>query len=237
MLCVLMARLYGMGELGAVLGLAKSSPTGLVDRTGPGRRPAGVDGLGGPEVAGRHRTGGRRWIPAAASSFSRASSARTAGGGARPARGPDTPPTGSATATAPPGRSSTRPPRRWAGSRAACVPSSTCRAASPTARRPRPRRPLDRWVGRPMGGGADRGRPGARRRRIHAVRPGRRHCGRHDARPMGHRGRAGGPRSGRVATFGGARATTFVRAGADVNPAPHRCGGGPAGGIVVLVNA
>ena len=148
MLCVLMARLYGMGELGAVLGLAKSSPTGLVDRTGPGRRPAGVDGLGGPEVAGRHRTGGRRWIPAAASSFSRASSARTAGGGARPARGPDTPPTGSATATAPPGRSSTRPPRRWAGSRAACVPSSTCR---PHHRPPADRDRGGRWIGGSVG--------------------------------------------------------------------------------------
>jgi DNA-binding MarR family transcriptional regulator len=33
LLCVLMARSYGMGELGAVLGLAKSSLTGLVDRT------------------------------------------------------------------------------------------------------------------------------------------------------------------------------------------------------------
>jgi DNA-binding MarR family transcriptional regulator len=33
LLCVLMARPYGMGELGAVLGLAKSSLTGLVDRT------------------------------------------------------------------------------------------------------------------------------------------------------------------------------------------------------------
>lgn len=33
LLCVLMAKPYGMGELGAVLGLAKSSLTGLVDRT------------------------------------------------------------------------------------------------------------------------------------------------------------------------------------------------------------
>ncbi|GLW35359.1 MarR family winged helix-turn-helix transcriptional regulator [Actinoplanes regularis] len=33
LLCVLMARPYGMSELGAVLGLAKSSLTGLVDRS------------------------------------------------------------------------------------------------------------------------------------------------------------------------------------------------------------
>jgi DNA-binding MarR family transcriptional regulator len=33
LLCVLMAHPYGMSELGAVLGLAKSSLTGLVDRT------------------------------------------------------------------------------------------------------------------------------------------------------------------------------------------------------------
>jgi len=33
LLCVLMPKPYGMGELGAVLGLAKSSLTGLVDRT------------------------------------------------------------------------------------------------------------------------------------------------------------------------------------------------------------
>ncbi|SEH02613.1 DNA-binding transcriptional regulator, MarR family [Nonomuraea solani] len=33
LLCVLMAQPYGMGELGAVLGLAKSSLTGLVDRS------------------------------------------------------------------------------------------------------------------------------------------------------------------------------------------------------------
>ena len=33
LLCVLMAQPYGMGELGTVLGLAKSSLTGLVDRT------------------------------------------------------------------------------------------------------------------------------------------------------------------------------------------------------------
>jgi DNA-binding MarR family transcriptional regulator len=33
LLCVLMGRPYGMGELGAVLGLAKSSLTGLVDRS------------------------------------------------------------------------------------------------------------------------------------------------------------------------------------------------------------
>jgi DNA-binding MarR family transcriptional regulator len=33
LLCVLMAQPYGMGELGAMLGLAKSSMTGLVDRT------------------------------------------------------------------------------------------------------------------------------------------------------------------------------------------------------------
>jgi DNA-binding MarR family transcriptional regulator len=33
LLCVLMARPYGMSELGAALGLAKSSLTGLVDRT------------------------------------------------------------------------------------------------------------------------------------------------------------------------------------------------------------
>lgn len=33
LLCVLMPRSYGMGELGAMLGLAKSSLTGLVDRT------------------------------------------------------------------------------------------------------------------------------------------------------------------------------------------------------------
>lgn len=33
LLCVLMAQSYGMSELGATLGLAKSSLTGLVDRT------------------------------------------------------------------------------------------------------------------------------------------------------------------------------------------------------------
>ncbi|MER6949222.1 MarR family transcriptional regulator [Nonomuraea sp. NPDC000554] len=33
LLCVLMAQSYGMSELGAVLGLAKSSLTGLVDRS------------------------------------------------------------------------------------------------------------------------------------------------------------------------------------------------------------
>jgi DNA-binding MarR family transcriptional regulator len=33
LLCVLMAQPYGMGELGTVLGLAKSSLTGLVDRS------------------------------------------------------------------------------------------------------------------------------------------------------------------------------------------------------------
>ncbi len=33
LLCVLMGRPYGMGELGSMLGLAKSSLTGLVDRT------------------------------------------------------------------------------------------------------------------------------------------------------------------------------------------------------------
>jgi len=33
LLCVLMPQSYGMGDLGAVLGLAKSSLTGLVDRT------------------------------------------------------------------------------------------------------------------------------------------------------------------------------------------------------------
>ncbi len=33
LLCVLLAQPYGMGELGALLGLAKSSITGLVDRT------------------------------------------------------------------------------------------------------------------------------------------------------------------------------------------------------------
>ncbi|MBU3060705.1 MarR family transcriptional regulator [Nocardia sp. NEAU-G5] len=33
LLCVLMSQSYGMTELGAVLGLAKSSLTGLVDRT------------------------------------------------------------------------------------------------------------------------------------------------------------------------------------------------------------
>ncbi|MEO6085238.1 MAG: MarR family transcriptional regulator [Umezawaea sp.] len=33
LLCVLMAQPYGMGELGSILGLAKSSLTGLVDRT------------------------------------------------------------------------------------------------------------------------------------------------------------------------------------------------------------
>lgn len=33
LLCVLMARSYGMSELGALLGLAKSSLTGLVDRS------------------------------------------------------------------------------------------------------------------------------------------------------------------------------------------------------------
>lgn len=33
LLCVLMAQPFGMGELGAMLGLAKSSITGLVDRT------------------------------------------------------------------------------------------------------------------------------------------------------------------------------------------------------------
>jgi DNA-binding MarR family transcriptional regulator len=33
LLCVLMGQPYGMGELGAVLGLAKSSLTGMVDRS------------------------------------------------------------------------------------------------------------------------------------------------------------------------------------------------------------
>jgi DNA-binding MarR family transcriptional regulator len=33
LLCVLMGKPYGMGQLGATLGLAKSSLTGLVDRT------------------------------------------------------------------------------------------------------------------------------------------------------------------------------------------------------------
>ncbi|MQY13892.1 hypothetical protein SRB5_40490 [Streptomyces sp. RB5] len=33
LLCVLLGRSYGMGELGGVLGLAKSSLTGLVDRS------------------------------------------------------------------------------------------------------------------------------------------------------------------------------------------------------------
>ena len=33
LLCVLMSRPYGMSELGGVLGLAKSSLTGLIDRT------------------------------------------------------------------------------------------------------------------------------------------------------------------------------------------------------------
>jgi DNA-binding MarR family transcriptional regulator len=33
LLCVLMVQPYGMGELGSILGLAKSSLTGLVDRT------------------------------------------------------------------------------------------------------------------------------------------------------------------------------------------------------------
>src|SRR5919108_713246 len=33
LLCVLMGKPYGMGELGATLGLAKSSLTGVVDRT------------------------------------------------------------------------------------------------------------------------------------------------------------------------------------------------------------
>ena len=33
LLCVLMGKPYGMGELGSTLGLAKSSLTGLVDRT------------------------------------------------------------------------------------------------------------------------------------------------------------------------------------------------------------
>ncbi|MEJ3749973.1 MarR family transcriptional regulator [Actinomycetes bacterium KLBMP 9797] len=33
LLCVLMAQPYGMGELGTILGLAKSSLTGLVDRS------------------------------------------------------------------------------------------------------------------------------------------------------------------------------------------------------------
>lgn len=33
LLCVLMTQSYGMSELGAILGLAKSSLTGLVDRT------------------------------------------------------------------------------------------------------------------------------------------------------------------------------------------------------------
>ena len=33
LLCVLMAQPFGMGELGTMLGLAKSSMTGLVDRT------------------------------------------------------------------------------------------------------------------------------------------------------------------------------------------------------------
>ncbi|NGN67160.1 winged helix-turn-helix transcriptional regulator [Streptomyces sp. A7024] len=45
LLCVLMAGPYGMGELGETLGLAKSSLTGLVDRTarlGLVRREAGA---------------------------------------------------------------------------------------------------------------------------------------------------------------------------------------------------
>lgn len=48
LLCVLMAKPYGMGELGAVLGLAKSSLTGLVDRTAQNgfvrREPDPLDG-------------------------------------------------------------------------------------------------------------------------------------------------------------------------------------------------
>ncbi|MFD9910974.1 MarR family winged helix-turn-helix transcriptional regulator [Streptomyces sp. NPDC059063] len=48
LLCVLMAQPYGMSELGAALGLAKSSLTGLVDRTARRglvrREPDPVDG-------------------------------------------------------------------------------------------------------------------------------------------------------------------------------------------------
>lgn len=54
LLCVLMAQPYGMGELGAMLGLAKSSLTGLVDRTernGLVRREQDQDDLRAVRVA------------------------------------------------------------------------------------------------------------------------------------------------------------------------------------------
>jgi len=54
LLCVLMVRPYSMGELGAVLGLAKSSLTGLVDRTernGLVRRGADPDDARGVRVS------------------------------------------------------------------------------------------------------------------------------------------------------------------------------------------
>jgi DNA-binding MarR family transcriptional regulator len=54
LLCVLMGKPYGMGELGATLGLAKSSLTGLVDRTernGLVRREAGPQDMRAVRVA------------------------------------------------------------------------------------------------------------------------------------------------------------------------------------------
>jgi DNA-binding MarR family transcriptional regulator len=54
LLCVLMPQPYGMGELGAMLGLAKSSLTGLVDRTernGLVRREADPHDLRGVRVS------------------------------------------------------------------------------------------------------------------------------------------------------------------------------------------
>ncbi|WOX26845.1 MarR family winged helix-turn-helix transcriptional regulator [Streptomyces solicathayae] len=54
LLCALMARPYGMGELGAVLRLAKSSLTGLVDRSernGLVRREQDADDLRAVRVA------------------------------------------------------------------------------------------------------------------------------------------------------------------------------------------
>ncbi|MFC4906086.1 MarR family winged helix-turn-helix transcriptional regulator [Actinomadura gamaensis] len=54
LLCVLMARPIGMGELGGMLGLAKSSLTGLVDRTarrGLVRREADPDDARAVRVA------------------------------------------------------------------------------------------------------------------------------------------------------------------------------------------
>lgn len=54
LLCVLMAKPYGMGELGTMLGLAKSSLTGLVDRTernGLVQREADPDDLRAVRIA------------------------------------------------------------------------------------------------------------------------------------------------------------------------------------------